>query len=234
MATGYRDILLTSLGRKPRGSLVAGAWRYLVGAHESVTGLFDALATVRSTKPGLEARGRLARDETDLLRAAVVFTSSGLDACCKRLLRDALPTLIDGNDNAGRKFQEFLKQELAAKPSGAFAQAILSRAPRDELIKVYIAVATRASMQASGDLKSRVRDTLGITNAQLPVARLEELDNFFVARNAIVHDLDYQSPSSISSARNSRPMEEVREQCNSALLVVADVISSTAQNLRTL
>ena len=41
--TGYKAIALTDLPRKPNGTLVTGAWRYLVGCHSSVTGLFDAL-----------------------------------------------------------------------------------------------------------------------------------------------------------------------------------------------
>jgi hypothetical protein len=238
VSNGYRAISLTELPRKPHGELVTGAWRYLLGAHDSVTGLFDALATVRSTKQsgtGQDARGRLARDEEDLLRAALVFTSSGLDACCKRLLRDALPDLIAGNPTAARKFQEFVKQELATGPSDPFAQAILSPAPRTQMIKVYIAGKTKASLQGSGDMKTRVRDTLGISNARLPVDKLEQLDDFFKARNAIVHDLDYESPSSLSSrARHRRKMEEVRDQCDTVLSVVATVISETAKNLRSI
>jgi hypothetical protein len=64
-AIGYREIALTPLPRKPNGPRVAGAWQYLLGAHTSVTGLFDALATVRATNT-TETRGRLAGDETAL------------------------------------------------------------------------------------------------------------------------------------------------------------------------
>src|SRR4051812_37784508 len=113
---GYWAISLPAFPRKPGGPPSTGALGFFVGCHSSVTGLFDALATVREAKQeytGQDARGRLARDEEDLLRAALVFTSSGLDACCKRLLRDTLDTLIAGNVNAGRKFQDFVKQELA-------------------------------------------------------------------------------------------------------------------------
>ncbi|MEU4674255.1 hypothetical protein AB0F91_41410 [Amycolatopsis sp. NPDC023774] len=35
-----------------------------------------------------ETPGKLSADQQDLLRAALVFTSSGLDACLTRLLRD--------------------------------------------------------------------------------------------------------------------------------------------------
>ena len=177
-------------------------------------------------------RGRLARDEEDLLRAALVFTSSGLDACCKRL-RDTLEHLIAGNTNAGSKFHDFIKQELATGPSGPLAQAILATEPREQMIKVYVDVRTKASLQGSGDLKSRVRDTLGISNAQLPVAQIETLDKFFEARNAIVHDLDYEDPSAPSSpARWRRKMEDVRDDCDAVLTIVAAIVRATATNIR--
>jgi hypothetical protein len=67
------------------------------------------------------------------------------------------------------------------------------------MIKVYIDVRTEASLQGSSDVKARVRDTLGISNAQLPVAQIETLDKFFEPRNTIVHDLDYEDPSTPSS-----------------------------------
>ena len=232
---GYREMTLTALPGKPTGQLVTGAWRYLVGCHSSVTGLFDALATVRETKravTGQDTRGRLARDEEDILRAALVFTSSGLDACCKRLLRDTLETLVAGNAAAGHKFQEFVKQELATGLSGALSRAILDPDPRKQMIQVYIGARTRASLQGSGDVKARVRDTLGISNAQLPVAQIEQLDGFFTARNAIVHDLDYKDPSAGSNARWTRTMENVRTDCDTVFAVIATIIRETASNVR--
>ena len=236
MGAGYRAITLTNLPRKPSGRQVTGAWRYLVGCHSSVTGLFDALATIRDTKragTGQDARGRLARDEEDLLRAALVFTSSGLDACCKRLLRDTLETLIAGNTTAGRKFHDFVKQELATGPSDPLTQAILDPDPRRQMITVYIDARTRSSLQRTRDVKTRVRDTLGITNAQLPDNRIEQLDEFFKARNAIVHDLDYQNPAAQKNwARWSRPMEKVRADCDTVFAVVALIIRATANNVR--
>ncbi|HEY6798237.1 MAG TPA: hypothetical protein VI248_26455 [Kineosporiaceae bacterium] len=198
--------------------------------------MLDGLAVLRAANQaatGKDTRGRLARDEEDLLRAALVFTSSGLDACCKRLLRDTLPLLIEGIHTARTKFEDFVAQELTAHPAGLKA-AILNPQPRAELVRLYIAARTKASLQGSDDLKSRVRDTLGITNAQLPVAKLQDLDDFFKARNAIVHDLDYQDPSGTGTARHHRPMELVRDQCDQALQLVAALIAETAKNVRAL
>jgi hypothetical protein len=228
-----QELALTPLSRKPTGSAVSGAWQYLVGAHTSVTGLFDALATVRAAST-TDPRGRPARDETDLLRAAIVFTSSGVDASCKRLLRDTLTVLIDGNEqgNAARKFNAFIDQELTARDRNT---ALKSRTPRAALIDLYINRVTKASLQGSDDLKTRVRDTLGISNAQMPADQLRDLDRFFTARTDIVHDLDYEKPSSpTSSRRHSRRMEDVRSQCDAVFAVVAKIIAETAKNIRAL
>ncbi|WP_067484188.1 hypothetical protein [Actinomadura hibisca] len=95
---GYTSIELSALPAKPRGKAINPAWRFLTAAHGSVQGVFDGLGQIRDAKQsekGKDARGRLARDEEDLLRAAIVFTSSGLDACAKRLVRDTVPLLID-------------------------------------------------------------------------------------------------------------------------------------------
>lgn len=233
---GYKAIALTELPRKPTGRLVFGAWRYLVGCHSSVNGLFDALETVRKAKQnttGQDTRGRLGRDEEDLLRAALVFTSSGLDACCKRLLRDTLECLVAGNATASRKFHDFIKQELTSGPPDPLTQAIVADEPRKQMLKFYIDTRTKASLQGSGDVKARVRDTLGISNAQLPAVQIKRLDKFFEARNAIVHDLDYKDPSAPrSEARWTRAMEDVRDDCDAVIGVITTIISETAKNVR--
>jgi hypothetical protein len=55
-------------------------------------------------------------DQQNLLRVALVLTSSGLDACCKRLLRDALPDLIERNGTAAAKFDGFIEEQLSLDP----------------------------------------------------------------------------------------------------------------------
>ena len=174
--SGFTAVELKSLGSKPRGDgVTTPAWKYLKGAHETVQGILDGMTLVRRTAAesrGDEYRGRLGRDQEDLLRAALMFTSSGLDVCCKRLVRDAAPLLIEGNADAARKFDEFLTEELSGGPSDALSAAVRSRASRDELVRLYVAAKTKASMQGDEDVRKRVRDTLGIPNAMLRKQRL--------------------------------------------------------------
>ncbi|WP_141715939.1 hypothetical protein [Streptomyces sp. OspMP-M43] len=233
---GFTEISLRDLGLKPRGQMITPAWQYLKAAHSSVQGIFDGLSVVRRTRAEArdEFRGRLGTDEQNLLRAALVFTSSGLDACCKRLVRDTASALIEGNADAARKFDEYLAHELAVGPSDPVATAIRSKTPRDELIKLYVAARTKASMQGSEDLRKRVRDTLGIPNAKVSKQRLALLDPFFTARNDIVHDMDYEDPSGTGAKRHTRVMESVRGQCDEVFAVASELIASTAANVRAL
>jgi hypothetical protein len=60
------------------------------------------------------------------------------------------------------------------------------------------------------------------------------LKTFFTDRNAIVHDLDYEDTTGTGTGRHRRRMEDVREQCNMVLALIATIISETARNLRAL
>ncbi|GAB2898582.1 hypothetical protein [Streptomyces mayteni] len=229
---GFTEITLAPLGQKPRRPLITPAWRYLRGAHGSVQGIFDGLSVVRRARAEAreEFRGRLGQDQEDLLRAALVFTSSGLDACCKRLVRDVTPALIECNADAARKFDHYLRGQLAGA-SKEFAVAVRSRAPRPAMIELYVAARTSASMQGSGDLRGRVRDTLGIPNSAVSGQRLAELDPFFTARNEIVHAMDYESPNGMGAKRHARQMDWVRAQCDLVFTVAQELIVGAAANL---
>ncbi|WP_146174904.1 hypothetical protein [Umezawaea tangerina] len=211
------------------------AWRYLDATHKSVNGLLDSFNQVRvaaGTARGSN-HGRLRRDEVDLLRAALVFTSSGLDACCQQLVRDALPTLIDRGGTAELKFVAYLKDQLhEPKPPEGLLDAVTAMHPREQLVKRYIEAKTRASFQGSRDLKDRVRDLLGISNKALPTSRFTALNGFFVARNDIVHQLDYVNPRSTSMKRHPRTAADVTRECNAVLALVADTILACAGLLR--
>jgi hypothetical protein len=118
------------------------------------------------------------------------------------------------------------------EPLRDFLAAVRDRDPRRRMVDLYVASLTKASFQGSSDVKDRVRDALGIANRVVKRQRIERLDEFFTARNAIVHDLDYQEPSSTRTARYSRRMEDVRDQCNDVLALVAELIHAAASNLR--
>lgn len=208
--------------------------RYLEATHASVGGLIDSFNVIHEKKStGREnAQGRLARDEVDLLRAALVFTSSGVDATCQTLVAQSLPTLLARpGTTASTKFDLFL-DEQGRGPSSEFLAALKHMNPRDEFVNLYVRAKTKSSYQGTGDLRERVRDLLGIPNAAISKARIDKLDDFFTARNAIVHNLDYADPSSTSVARHTRSPGTVVQECDVVLTLIADIIGAAADILR--
>lgn len=213
------------------------AWKYLSAAHGSTSALLDALAVVReqNKKTAGKTHGRLSNDEIELLRAALVFTSSGLDASLQRLCRDVLPVLIRRPGSGARaKYQEFLKHEMGApKASEPFRAAVLATDPEVELIKFYVKARTKSSYQGSGELKTRVRDALGISRNAILDADLTTLDPFFEARNAIVHGMDYVDPESSSGRkRHHRKRDATVAECDLVFALAARFITETAKSLR--
>lgn len=231
---------LNALPPAPSGTCpqVRGAWKYLEATHSSVGGLLTSYGRLRSTHER-GAVGRPRTEETDVLRAAIVFTASGIDACCKMLIRESLPTLLERRSSARTRFEAFLMNEIDGprhKPD--FHGALIDPRPRDRLIDYYIEAQVRGSLQSSSDLRKRVKQTLGIPNALLNDERLVSLDSFFHVRNQVVHDMDFVSLRDAvnaprrGAARHNRSAKHVASQCGSALSVLADIISATAVTLR--
>lgn len=128
-----------------------------------------------------------------------------------------------------RQFEEYLKSEMS-KPNvtDAFRIAVLDLRMADKLLANYLAERTRASLQGSGDLKTRLRQTLGISKSEVPDADLEALDDFFIARNKISHEMDLKDPASDSIAREHRRPDIVAAQCAEAFKAGVGLIRGAA------
>jgi hypothetical protein len=231
---GLARYALTPIGdRPPDCAEIIPAWWRLASTHESVGGLFDTLYTVRRLGADTGNAG-LPDSSQDLLRAAIVFSSAGLDACLEVLVSHAVPVLVAGNENSRRKFERYIDdQAKATKVSQEFLGAIKDPDPRKRLLELYIRDLTSASFQGSGDIKNRCAAALGITNQQLPSARLTDLDDFFSSRNDVAHRLDLTKPDGLDAkpARQQRSQEAVAKMCDEALSLVRDLIHATALNV---
>lgn len=175
-------------------------------------------------------KGRRSKVEIDVIRSAIVLSSAGLDASMKRLVNDVGRVLaVRAGTGARREFEEHLKRELA-KPSVApsFRQAILDLQVSDRLLALYLSERTKASFQGSEDLRVRVRQTLGVSKSDVPDADLKALNDFFVARNKIAHDMDLKDPASNSIAREHRIPERVAGQCAEVFRVAVQLINGAA------
>ncbi|MGB7979851.1 MAG: hypothetical protein WCF36_03535 [Candidatus Nanopelagicales bacterium] len=66
----------------------------------------------------------------------------------------------------------------------------------------------------------------------MPKTRIDQLNGFFIARNDIVHRLDYVDPGSASVKRHGRSPSDVVQECDLVLVLVADLIGAAAEVLR--
>lgn len=226
---------LSTLGAAPggRAPLVRPAYRLLSRAHASVTGLLDTVTELDAGRRArnLSPRGRRAEHEVDILRAAIVFTSAGLDASMRRLVNDAGRRLVLDCPLSGARsqFEEFVKDQLSRpQPAATFRDAVVSL-DSDRLVSLYMAEKTRASYQRSADLKSRVRNLLGIPKSSVPDTDIERLDAFFVSRNQIVHDMDLQDPASARLTRTHRTSQAVADECGAVFDLAVTFIWQAAR-----
>lgn len=175
-------------------------------------------------------KGRKSKVEVDVVRSAIVFSSAGLDASMKRLVNDVGRVLaVRPGTGARHEFEEHLKREMAKTSiAPSFRQAVLDIQVADQLLVHYLAERTKASFQGSKDLRVRVRQTLGIPKGDVPDTDLAALDDFFLARNKISHDMDLKDPASDSIAREHRDSATVAGQCAAVFKVAAGLINGAA------
>ncbi len=81
------------------------AKRYLVGAHQSVSGLLETFDTFRELRrkersATLGDSFRRMNWTSFEIRAAVAFSGAGIDATLKQLMRDRLPMLLERDAHA--------------------------------------------------------------------------------------------------------------------------------------
>jgi hypothetical protein len=133
-------------------------------------------------------------DEQDLLRAMLVMAASGLDSMLKRLIRDALPTLVSVNERVRDGLEKFAVRSIRGEADGPeavggtkfLARVLASAQPQQQVIEEYIRDLTGGSLQSSSEL-SRITAALGLSNTKIDHSILNPI---FDIRNKIIHELD--------------------------------------------
>jgi hypothetical protein len=177
--------------KEPSHSACANGFRVLLSAHQtcaSFINLFDA--SVKKKKSG----NGLTEQRQDLLRAMLVFASSGLDATIKELINDALPIVVDANkakNGAAVFFASYVKKHLLRDERSAaelIAQALTSASPREDIMLWFQKQLSSESMQS--------KDQVFMTAAyfDIPTSDLcndvKGLADVFRVRNVIIHQAD--------------------------------------------
>jgi hypothetical protein len=226
-------IELSALPRKPQGcpEEAARSWARLVSAHASVAGLFTTLNDLRAAQE--DPRGAISELHRDQVRAAIVFTAAGIDACLRTLLRDALPTLLSVEGLAHGAFtRHFYDTRLKGDLSSATKKAVVDLDPRSALIDLYVEDLAGSSIQGWRDL-ARCRDALGLDGGAVEDSTLKTHQDFFDARHEVVHELDLVDPSGKGSrGRRHRDIAAVGSQCDRALQLLHAFIAPAAKTVR--
>ena len=199
---------LCSLPPPPASRELVGAYSILQRACEAADSLFLAYRTVRKAR---KARGTATDHEQDLLRAALVFATAGLDSCVKQLIQDTLQIIIANNEDAHRNFTAYVRSKLRRLDSQAtqfLAEAIAADAPVRHIQEQLVAELTRSSLQSHAQIL-KVAAHFAIPTAEV-CGDLEMLKKVFYARNQIAHEMDILLGQPNRSRRQRRE-EDMKE-----------------------
>ena len=208
------------------------AQRFLLSAHESVNAVFENLEVLRDWekgKTGRDPRGRLPHNLEDMLRVAIAFTGAGLDATLKQLIRDALPGILNKSADAQEQFRGFVEQHISDSSTSVSPKKLAGYLAvgdvRGALIDRYVADLTGDSLQSSAQLFKTAK-ALGLSDAQVKKSK-DRLDQFFKARNQIIHELDLQHTAKQGdSSRRPRKIGITRDDCSLVLATGQEFINA--------
>lgn len=207
---------------KKSTKVAATIYEYSVASANSMWAAYD-LARENRGKP----RGITTDQEQDLLRAMLVFAASGLDATLKRLIPDALPTLVVSVASVHDAFEKFCQKrlqsgdaELIGVAPKILARILASPSPQQQLIQDYVAELTGDSLQSVEQLL-KVCAALG-ADQKTAVGEVKTIKDVFIARNEIIHELDMNlaHPSRKRTVRKQNDMQT----CTERLLTVSAAI----------
>ena len=194
-------------------------------AHETAASLlagFNSLGRARG-------RGAPSDEQQDLLRAMLVFSGAGLDACAQQIVRDALPRLVAEHEDAREALTGFAARRLrrqsdtdVAGIDARFLAELLLGDPEKNLIEALISELTGSSMQSVEELK-RVVAHLGLTSDKELMKAIEGVRDAFRVRNRIAHDMDINFFDTKRRNRTVRKRADMVRDSNS-LLAAAEAL----------
>ena len=194
-------------------------FRVLTTTHQACKSFVVSFDQVRADR---RARGASTDAEQDLLRAMLVFASSGLDAMIKQLVRDALPNVISAaaeGEGAAVNFKNYVERHLSRDQKAAarlISMSITSTSPRDSLVNWFLSELTSDSLQ-SADQIFQVASFFDISK-DLIVRDVDSLKRIFRIRNQIIHEMDIDFTQT-NRNRTPRPRDVMVQHANIILEV---------------
>lgn len=187
---------------------VERAYLTLTHATEVVNSFFNTYKQLRTGKRGR----RLANEEQDLLRAMLVFASSGLDATVKFLIKDCLELVIHSDKSASDILENYALKKLKSGDLGDttdkkfLASLLVSESPRKKVIDILVKELVSKSLQSVEEILL-VGNSFAIKAEKL-IKDINQTKEVFKTRNQIIHELDMilESDEQHSYYRNKSDM----------------------------
>lgn len=204
-------------------------------AKVSIKHFRDAFSTVRKAR---SASGPPTAGEQDLIRASLTFAAAGLDSVVKELIKGAIRSLAEKDENVQKGLEEYARRQLRDDSDGSFAKngasfianILVSSSPYEQLIEKYTLHLTGSSLQSVDEL-FKASGALGI-NVGLVNSNSKDLREIFIIRNKIIHELDVRfDGTSGQKARNSRTKTKLDKMSDLLLKVADEYIKAVNQKL---
>lgn len=185
---------------KPKETEVFNAYVIICNAHDACKSFLNIFESSRRLR---NARGAPTDEDQDLLRAMLIFATSGLDSMAKQLVRDALPAVVERHEGARKVVTTHVERTIRKSDqtdAKILATVLMAKQPRKAFIDYVINDLTSSSLQSTEELL-KIAAYFDIPSNKLIITQ-EPLTEIFRARNQIIHemDIDFAQPR-----RNRRP-----------------------------
>lgn len=237
-----RDSHGITIEEDPRGvdspdlSETAKAQEFLWSAASAVESLYGTAFMSRDlarAADGKSLNGVMGRREQELLRAALVFASAGLDTALKRLVYDSLLTLVRIDPKVAERLESFARDHLSNGSVAVDPEALVKvlmadgATPREVLVSTWAAELTRGSLQSRQQVE-KICTALGVTASGFRKRIGSEgsvLEKAFRARNQIVHELDLPAHAAPTSDRDATDRRRRRRYAQSTIDLAVELLS---------
>src|SRR6266513_3263279 len=151
---------------KPKSQDAANAYYILCSAHEAASSFLELFEKERTRR---KAKGASTDEEQDLLRAMLVFASSGLDSMLKQLVTDTLPSVITKEKGAHELFRDHIERKLkkGVETDAKYLATVLACAEPQRLMMDDVVQSLCASSLQSKDQLLKVAAHFNIASKKL-------------------------------------------------------------------
>lgn len=150
----------------------------------------------------------LTEKESDVLRAMLVFSASGLDSVAKQLVRDTLLDVTKKDEASQKQLEKYIERKLKTKNIDGddmldiknLSIILANPSPFERIVRLQEKEITSGSLQSKDELL-RIASIFAITPDQI-CKDLDELTKAFEIRNQIIHEMDINFEGSGNSRRH--------------------------------